>query len=801
VYAAHDPSLDRKVALKLMLAEVSAQDDFAQERLLREAQAIARLSHPNVVVVHDVGTFAGRIFVAMEFVEGKTLAAWLEEKERPWREVVEAFLQAARGLSAAHRAGIVHRDFKPQNVMVASDGAVRVMDFGLARRIGDQSVERVSLATTSSGDDPAITRPGEQLGTPLYMAPEQFAGGTIDARADQFAFCVSLSWALRGAHPFGGGASSATASAKPARPVPPWLLRVLTRGLGVDPSSRWPSMDALVAALAGDPQRRRRRIAAVALAVTGCIVLGVAATRTIDARRALCEGGAARAATVWEDAASGQRAGSRRARLRSAILASGASDVAQTWEKVAALLDRRMAAWVGAYREACEATNVRHEQSAELMDLRMACLSESLDSTKALADLLAGGDPSAIARSAEAVSSLEDLGRCSDVRRLRLGPEPPRDPKVRVRVEELRRRLRASDALFEVGAFGRSAEAARAILAEAEPLHYCPLEAEVMVVEGDAELAFGGMEHGLATLEHAIERAESCGHDRVVARAATELVWGYGFHQPNLAERYAALARGAIARLGGDSRLEGWLANNTGSLLYQEGRLEEARQSAERAVEIKRRALGPDNVDTAISMAALANVLCELNRAEEGLPIIEEAIAILKRWGTADSSLFPTTLAVRAGLVAKLGRYAEAEQALREVLARKNAVVNDVGAARMHSGLGEILVHSGRPADAIPELERAARLQVIDSPFELAHTRFWLARARDELRPGDAVARDLAAQAAAVFATSPYFQSQRDEVTDWLAARQPARSAARSSAARKLSGRAVPVPAMSNAVP
>jgi serine/threonine protein kinase len=204
VYAAYDPQLDRRIALKLLheTALGGASGRVARERLLREAKAIARLSHPNVVVVHDAGaiedpTHGERVFLAMEFVEGATLSAWLEAEPRSWRAVREVFVAAGEGLAAAHEAGLVHRDFKPQNVMVAGEGSVRVMDFGLASDSseaasgGDGPLDLMGAAAPTSRTV-ALTRTGVLLGTPLYMAPEQFLGRATDARSDQFSFCVAL---------------------------------------------------------------------------------------------------------------------------------------------------------------------------------------------------------------------------------------------------------------------------------------------------------------------------------------------------------------------------------------------------------------------------------------------------------------------------------------------------------------------------------------------------------------------------------------------------------------------------------
>ncbi len=811
VYAAYDPSLDRKVALKLMLAEASASDRHAQERLVREAQAIAKLSHPNVVVVHDVDTFHGRVFVAMEFIEGVTLSDWLKEKGRSWREIVSVYLQAARGLSAAHRAGLVHRDFKPQNVMVATDGSVRVMDFGLARRIGIDgdavaSAPRDGVSPTSGSD--VLTRTGEYLGTPLYMAPEQFVGGAIDAAADQFSFCVALFWALYGVHPFGARAGSfvaedATADVqRSSTSAPARLQRVLTRGLSVEPSSRWPSMDELAVALTRDPARRRRIVALAVAGIVGCVAAGTLMARITDGRRALCADGVVHLAHVWELPDLGSSAGSRREAVHDAIIKGGAGDGPRIWERVSTLLDAHIKSWLGSYRDACEATNVRHEQSSEILDLRMACLNDNLDATRALTDLLAVGDPRVVEHAAEAASSLEDFHRCSDVQQLRVGIRPPKDPLVRARVEALRKRTSDVNALSDLGDYVAAASAAKALLADVKPLHYCPLEAEVATIDGEAE-ELRNPAVAQTLLEGAIALAESCGHDRIVARAAVGLAGLYTIRDGARAERMADLARGALARAGGDRRIESWLANGLGNLRADQGRLDEAKQQYERAVELKSLLLGPDHLDVARTEANLADLLNELGRNDEALTLIDRVIEVEHRWTGVGPLLFADCLTSRGHILADLGRLAEAQDEFRHALGVLRGTVPDDNpiSAAAAMGLGDILVRRGKEKEAIPLLDHSLRQIVMDSRFRVADAQFSLARARAKIDPSDPAIRDLALQAEATYAITPVFAARRHAVAEWLAARQPAIRAAKSSAARKLSGRAAPVPAMSNAVP
>jgi len=266
VYAAYDPNLERRVAIKLLRPELSSASASIQDRLVREARVMARLSHPNVVAVHDAGMYDGRVFIAMELVEGVTLREWQQARVRSWREVLAVFIAAGRGLAHAHGSGLVHRDFKPENVLISKDGRVRVTDFGLARPSSEHTEPAVMV---SSGTAAVVTQTGAIAGTPAYMAPEQLRGTPPDPRTDQFSFCVTLYEALYGTRPFPARTvellteqlKRGLVGAPPTGDVPAWLYAILERGLRVSPDERYPAMEALLAALASPPvvKRKRRR--------------------------------------------------------------------------------------------------------------------------------------------------------------------------------------------------------------------------------------------------------------------------------------------------------------------------------------------------------------------------------------------------------------------------------------------------------------------------------------------------------------------------------------------------------------
>ena len=272
VYRAHDPDLRRELAIKLLRADRRVDSETSRARLVREAQAMAQISHPNVVAVYDVGTWSDEVFVAMELLTGGTLRHWC--RDRSPSEILGAYLAAGRGLAAAHAAALVHRDFKPDNVLVGSDGRVCVTDFGLA------SAHDAPLTDVEAGvPDVGLTVTGAVMGTPGYMAPEIYSGATCDARGDQFAFCVSVWEALHGERPFRVTATiEADVPPTTARDLPTAIDRALRRGLSANPADRWPSMTALLAALdAPGKSRSWRRLAVAGAAAAGLAGVAIVA--------------------------------------------------------------------------------------------------------------------------------------------------------------------------------------------------------------------------------------------------------------------------------------------------------------------------------------------------------------------------------------------------------------------------------------------------------------------------------------------------------------------------------------------
>ncbi|NUO53396.1 MAG: serine/threonine protein kinase, partial [Polyangiaceae bacterium] len=397
VYRARDPELERDVAVKILRTEAKP------ERLLAEARAMARLEHPNVVGVYEAGTSDGRAFVAMELVRGQSLGVWLEERERSQEEILDVFRSAARGLDAAHRAGIVHRDFKPANVLVSAEGEARVADFGLA---GDAPADDDAV---SSRAPLSATR---AAGTPFYMAPEVLDGARATAKSDQFAFGVSLYEALTGRRPFEAKSLAELRKAQATPPPTPRtvsrrLHKAIDRMLSRDPDARFESMAEVAEALAMPSNRSALAVGALLVAsVTTALFFGLRSSRGAE----VCSGSDGALADVWSD--------ERKASTEKALVVTEAPFAAEATKRTVAALDAYAGRWRAAHRDACEAANVRKEQSPAVMDRRMACLQRRKSELDAFVKALAAAGPDVLERAADGVSHLTPVERCADVERL-----------------------------------------------------------------------------------------------------------------------------------------------------------------------------------------------------------------------------------------------------------------------------------------------------------------------------------------------------------------------------------------------
>jgi len=654
VYAAADEQLKRRVAIKLISEGKSGANAERNERLLREAQAVAQLSHPNVVSVFDVGHERGEPYVAMEYVDGGTLGDWLEAEQRSWRDIVRMFVQAGRGLSAAHAAGIIHRDFKPSNVLIA-DGRARVVDFGLARPLGRPMSERVEarsgagvgLASSVESEASTLTLPGEVLGTPRYMSPEQRAGKEVDVRTDQYSFCVALYEALRGGPPGREDEDERVAH------VPARVDAALQRGLEIDPTKRYPTMDDLLAELGREPVPLLRRAVLVAavLVAGGGVAFGLW-WRGHDAH--VCEGARDHLQGVWDE--------TRRAEVRAAFDATGRSYADRAFEVVAERLDAFADAWVEMRTQACEATRVRGEQSADLLDRRMACLDRKLGMVRGLTEGLAGADAKLVDDALAAISRLPALAPCADREALLAAVPLPDDRAERERVLALRKELDRADGIAAAGRYREASKALEAVLEQAMTLDYAPLRAEALVaagtVYGDAD------EYAKAekTLRLGVTEAARAKDDKLAAQAWIQLMMAVGYRLNRVDEGLSMLtpAEAAVIRAGDDDSLHGVLLRATGVLLTQKGRFAEAEERFRDAYTRVVRAEGPKTRHAVVILDSLANSLADQGKLTEASEHYERALALKEGLLGPDHPIVATTLDNAGTVLADMGQFEKA---------------------------------------------------------------------------------------------------------------------------------------------
>jgi eukaryotic-like serine/threonine-protein kinase len=716
VYKAFDPELDRKIAIKLLRPEVRAGISAAvsRARLLREAQAMARLSHPNVIAVFDVGTFEDEVFVAMELVSGSSLADVLRGKRQaPWREVVGLFLQAGRGLSAAHKAGLVHRDFKPGNVLVGDDGRVRVLDFGLARSADDADVaatDAPDLADTALSAPGALstplTRTGSFLGTPAYMAPEQWQRQPAGARADQFSFCVALYEALYGERPFAGETLDELAAeilsgelrrVPSNSAVPPRFRAILRRGLSRAPEGRFPSMDALLLALQEDPAARRQR--SMLGAVIG-VALAVGALGLWRGWRGMnvnpCAGAAEGLAAAWNDA--------RRESIASAFSATHLSYAAGAATNAVRALDHFAASWSAMRNDACEATRVRSVQSGELMDLRMQCLDRRLEDFTAAIDVLAAADARSVERASEIAGWLPRLDECADAAALRAPVRPPKDPATRARVAALDKTLARANA--DLGA-DKSAEGLSLIapaVVEAHAVGHRPTEALALFTQGLLYDVDGKYDQAEQSLREAALAAEAGRDDRLAARALTSLVWVVGERRGRYGEA-RALARQAQAKIERQDHAEllsAELESQLANVDLDDSKLDAALLHAKAALAIRQKALDESDPDVAHSWSDLGNVSVQMARWDDARSELEKALAIYEKTLGPDHPKVGSVLTNLGTILRTQGKY---DDALARYQRARKIIESALGAG--HPDLASIYINEASVLRAQGKLDEA----------------------------------------------------------------------------------------------
>ncbi len=758
VYAAFDRELSRRVAVKVLRERGGPRwAALAKPRLLREARTLARVTHPNVVALFDVGSFEipgepEQLYLAMELVDGRPLRVW--QTGRGVAEILAMYIDAGHGLAAAHAEGVVHRDFKPDNVLVDDGGRACVLDFGLA--VAERELPPVELEDTLEvGPDPAaerLTMSGTVMGTPAYMAPEQLRGRAADVRSDQFAFCVALFEALYGQRPFGGRSVRQLRAAimrgiawpEGRDDVPRSVRRALARGLAADPRARFASLPALLHALgaAAAPSRVRP------LAWLGAVGLLAGATWAVlspsDAIETTCTGFSAEADVHW--------GGERRDRVHDAFAATNLPYARDAWARVDATLQAYTQQWATARRTVCEA-DLRAPSAAA--DLQIRCLDARLYGMDALVGVLAQPDDDVIERASRAVASLPRLAECADLEGL---PSTVLDPAAAGMTDRLQRTLDEAAALDVAGRYADGLSLARTVVEDAVALGHRPLQAHARRRLGVLHQKLGDFEAAERELSQAAWLAVAAQDDRFAARTMTELAGVVGYYQARTDEGLswsrhaeAALARttatpldasrlttsvaaihfrsgdyGAAAHhyaralrqlgeAGGDDEVRQELANvhnNLGNSLSQLGRHARAREHLREAYELTAQLRGRSHPDLAVMLGNLANVELDLGRRAQAQAMHERALEI-RRAAFGDEHPLTASSWMNLGVVVDArGEHERARVHLQRALAIKERVTGPEhpDTALALNNLGETLRKLGDVEGAAIHHRRALQI-------------------------------------------------------------------------------------------
>jgi tetratricopeptide (TPR) repeat protein len=830
VYRAHDPDLSRDVALKVLhqrFEEHPSSSDY-RHRLLREAQALAKLSHPNVVAAFDVGTHEDILFVAMELVPGESLRDWLTQPRSP-QEVLKVMIAAGHGLVAAHTAGVLHRDFKPANVMVSPDGRVRVVDFGLARATGANGSlepEPVPLAELEE-DNPSLlqselTETGMLLGTPGYVAPEQLRGEPANMLTDQYGFAVTAFVAVTGQRPYGG---STLASYRAAlfgdapiiwpRGVPRRLRRVIERGLARSPEDRYPSVAAMVEALEELVAPRRRIGALVALALGSTLVATtVVMAKSRVNRAATCEVGASLVARAWDPA--------RASALKDAFAATGRANADEAFGLFARRLDGFEADWLAMRKDSCEATHVRGEQSENVLALRNACLDRKLEGVAALVNAFSHPDAAAVDRAAGAAP--DGLDECADTAALLgVADKLPKDPDARRAIEGIRAQFPVTRALMTAGRWREAVDGAEKLLEKARETGHEPSIAEAM--SWVARAVYSGARtaderrRAEVLLRESIHLAAIAGDDQLVARTASYMfnIIAYGQRRTLESEAMLPSVDALVLRAGDEPLMRTEVLMGQARALGERRRFAEAIELFQRAITLSESLKNELATPAAYADAEIGNIYIELENYPEAVKHMERSLAGIRKiygdhhsrvivglanLGIAQSkakykdAAFATVAEMRE--LAKtlspddwrtvtipflegqiwddsgdcqraLGYYRDALERFKKIYGPEDSHTSDV-----YARLGSCLRSLGQLKDALPNLERALALRRASgaAPNVVAMAAFNLAEGLWESpRPSErARALSMAAEARELW--------RQDEVTEkvqhveqWIAAR------------------------------
>ena len=703
VYAAHDPSLDRRVAVKLVHASRSegTRGERARVRMVAEARALAQVNHPNVVEVYEVGLHRAsaaegdeQVFVAMEFIEGQTVRQWLAATPRDPGEIIEVYRAAGQGLVAVHDEGLVHRDFKPDNVMVGDDGRIRVMDFGLARGLAEDMPSASGLESPTAYE--SVTDTGDVLGTPAYMAPEQFGGAPADPRSDQYSFCVALYEAIWGGRPM-VPLEGEPGPNPPRKPLSGRRRDAVLRGLSREPQQRFSSMRDLLDALR--PPRSKRWALLGGAAVIGTAGLAWALSQE-PAPDSPCARSEQSFEETWNDA--------RAQRVRGAF-AEAAPTGAERATQVVARLDAYAQGWIEGHTNACEAALVERTDSDAVFDKRMRCLDRRKQRVAALVEVFAGADAGVVARAEDAVDALRPVDRCADPAFLEAMTEPPADPATAKEVEEIDRALAEVRALRDTGRVDEARARVEPLSARASAIDYPPIAAQVALAHGELEFRVGDAQAAKPLYEQAYFQAKDAGDATTAIWAAVSLAMSQATfaNEHESANHWLRLARTEIEA----SKIDGWevrLLDIELALLDSQGDFDGALKVAqERAERLGSECSGDvDCVRVAEAQSDLAMAHSRLGRKDEAIEHARKGLALARAHHGSQHPRVAEMMSTLGDVLLQAGRAKEASEMLGEALEiRERLLEPDAASLQMTRLLfANSLVEQGRIAEGLEQM-------------------------------------------------------------------------------------------------
>jgi tetratricopeptide (TPR) repeat protein/predicted Ser/Thr protein kinase len=715
VFAAHDPELDRKVALKVLRDDTGRPDGTeGRRKLLREAQALARLAHPNVVAIHDTGVDQGRSFIAMEFIVGQTLRQWLDRAPRSPDEVIAVFLAAGRGLAAAHAGGIVHGDFKPSNVLIADDGRVVVTDFGLARPLDElpraSALEDTAARVSTDALTPTSLDLAETAGTPAYMAPEQFIGGGASSRSDLFAFAVALWEGLAGRRPFTGASMPALMSAiaqgrideASQAKIPRWLRAPLRRALAGKPDDRFAGLEPMLAVLASDPRRAMRRGASfAAIAIAGVGILGGRWWMDRAARRE-CDDDAASISLLVDPATL--------AAIRRSFVDTGSQVAKEAADHADRTLAEYAATWTNQRRDNCVA-RVEGTRS----DLDAARTASCLDDAKvALVELIGAmrrvTDRSAVMGVAPALVRLPMLAQCSDDRRLARRIALPEESARRDRVLELRRRLAKLEIDWRFTQKQAVLPEAAVLVDEAIATGWPPVVAEALLLQGRMHEGARELAEAHRAYKRAFNAALAAESDEVAAEAAISLasIVGLGMQRLSDGDDWLDIAETLYDRVGEQGFARSELLRTRGRIAEGHADFPKALAFAERGLAMRTAALGEDSPLLEPLLGDLGHLYAERDEYERALEYLRRQLELLERAMGGPHSDIPTVLSDIAGVYAGQGKLEEAERMYVQALGMNDRLQGSdhVTRANLLNNLANLYDDFGRYDEALGYYEQ-----------------------------------------------------------------------------------------------